>query len=46
MKRSEIESAIEEREDYLVAITRLRDPLPAISLDEVMKKLGLDEDGE
>jgi hypothetical protein len=44
MKRSEIESAAEDREDYLVAVTRLENEMPAIPLDEVIERLGLDED--
>jgi RHH-type rel operon transcriptional repressor/antitoxin RelB len=33
---------LEEQEDYLIAISRLEDNLPAIPLAEVVKQLGLD----
>jgi hypothetical protein len=46
MKRSAIESAREDREDYLIAVARLEDEAPAIPLEEVIKKLGLDDDPE
>jgi RHH-type rel operon transcriptional repressor/antitoxin RelB len=33
---------LDDQEDYLIAISRLEDDLPAIPLDKVVKRLGLD----
>jgi RHH-type rel operon transcriptional repressor/antitoxin RelB len=33
---------LEEQKDYLIAVSRLEDDLPSISLSEVVKRLGLD----
>jgi RHH-type rel operon transcriptional repressor/antitoxin RelB len=37
-----LESFLDEQEDYLVALSRLENKLPAIPLEEVVKRLGLD----
>ncbi|PYX38605.1 MAG: anti-toxin [Acidobacteria bacterium] len=33
---------LDEQEDYLIAVSRLEDQLPSISLDKVVKRLGLE----
>ena len=33
---------LDEQEDYLIALSRLENKLPAIPLEEVAKRLGLD----
>jgi RHH-type rel operon transcriptional repressor/antitoxin RelB len=33
---------LDEQEDYLIAVSRLEDDLPAIPLSKVVKQLGLD----
>jgi RHH-type rel operon transcriptional repressor/antitoxin RelB len=33
---------LDEQEDYLIAVSRLEDQLPPISLDKVVKRLGLE----
>jgi hypothetical protein len=40
----DLESFAEDREDYLVALSRLEDPLPAISLEDAIKRLEFDAD--
>jgi len=37
-----LEEFLDEQEDYLIALSRLENNLPAIPLDEVVKRLGLD----
>jgi RHH-type rel operon transcriptional repressor/antitoxin RelB len=37
-----LESFLDEQEDYLIALSRLENKMPAIPLDEVVKRLGLD----
>lgn len=37
-----LESFLDEQEDYLIALSRLENKLPAIPLEEVVKRLGLD----
>ncbi len=32
---------LDEQEDYLIAVSRLEDQLPLISLDKVIKRLGV-----
>lgn len=34
---------LDEQEDYLIAMERLRENLPTIPLEEVMKRLGLED---
>lgn len=41
--REALEKYLEDREDYLLAIARLEEKNPRISLDEAMKKLGLED---
>jgi RHH-type transcriptional regulator, rel operon repressor / antitoxin RelB len=33
---------LDDQEDYLIAVSRLEDELPAISLNKVIRRLGLD----
>jgi RHH-type rel operon transcriptional repressor/antitoxin RelB len=33
---------LDDREDYLIAVSRLEDELPSIPLDKAVKRLGLD----
>jgi RHH-type rel operon transcriptional repressor/antitoxin RelB len=33
---------LDEQEDYLIAVSRLEDDLPAVPLSKVVKQLGLD----
>ena len=33
---------LDEQEDYLIAVSRLEDELPAVPLEKVVKQLGLD----
>ena len=37
-----LEAFLDEQEDYLISLSRLENKLPAIPLEEVMKRLGLD----
>ncbi len=37
-----LEAFLDEQEDYLIALSRLENKLPAIPLEEVVKRLGLD----
>jgi RHH-type rel operon transcriptional repressor/antitoxin RelB len=37
-----LEAFLDEQEDYLIALSRLEDKLPAIPLEEVVRRLGLD----
>jgi RHH-type rel operon transcriptional repressor/antitoxin RelB len=37
-----IEEFLEDQEDYFIALSRLEEKLPGIPLDEVVKKLGLE----
>jgi RHH-type transcriptional regulator, rel operon repressor / antitoxin RelB len=37
-----LESYLDDQEDYLIALSRLENKLPAIPLEEVVKRLGLD----
>lgn len=37
-----LESFLDDQEDYLIALSRLENKLPAIPLEEVVKRLGLD----
>ena len=37
-----LEEFLDEQEDYLIALFRLEDELPAVPLDEVIKQLALD----
>ena len=40
----DVESVTEDREDYLVALSRLENPLPAISLEDAIKRPEFDVD--
>lgn len=37
-----LQEFLDEQEDYLVAVSRLEDPMPPIPLREAVKRLGLD----
>jgi RHH-type rel operon transcriptional repressor/antitoxin RelB len=37
-----LEAFLDEQEDYLIALSRLENKLPAIPLEEVVKRLGLE----
>jgi RHH-type transcriptional regulator, rel operon repressor / antitoxin RelB len=37
-----LEEFLDEQEDYLIALSRLENKLPAIPLEEVVKRLGLE----
>jgi RHH-type transcriptional regulator, rel operon repressor / antitoxin RelB len=37
-----ISEFLDEQEDYLIAVSRLEDEMPAIPLNKVVKRLGLD----
>ena len=37
-----LEAFLDEQEDYLIALSRLENKLPAIPLEDVVKRLGLD----
>jgi RHH-type transcriptional regulator, rel operon repressor / antitoxin RelB len=39
-----IEEFLEDQEDYLIAMERLQNKLPAIPLDEVVRLLGLEDE--
>jgi RHH-type transcriptional regulator, rel operon repressor / antitoxin RelB len=39
-----IEEFLEDQEDYLIAMERLQEKLPALSLDEVERLLGLEDE--
>lgn len=39
-----IEEFLEDREDYYLAVERLQENMPAIPLEEVIKKLGLENE--
>jgi len=40
---SRTEEGLEDQEDYRIAMARLKDGLPTIPLDEVVKQLGLEQ---
>ena len=37
-----LEAFLDEQEDYFISLARLENKLPAIPLEEVVKRLGLD----
>lgn len=41
--RQAIEQFLEEREDYLLAVARLEEKNPRITINEMEKRLGLDD---
>lgn len=41
--RKALEQFLEDREDYLLAVARLEENNPRISLDEALKKIGLED---
>jgi RHH-type rel operon transcriptional repressor/antitoxin RelB len=41
--RKAIEAYLQDHEDYLLALSRLEEKNPRISLDEAVKKLGLED---
>lgn len=41
--RKALEQFLEEREEYLLALARLEEKNPRISLEEAMKQLGLED---